>query len=112
MGLVIGNPIGIFLFSRILVALKIARLPQNVNWPQILCMGTLAGIGFTMSIFTTALAFEAETSRDIAKIAILFSMVISVMVSWLNFIISERRIAKVTKALRPIVNDASDIAIG
>ena len=112
MGLVIGKPIGIFLFSRILVALKIARLPQNVNWPQILCMGTLAGIGFTMSIFTTALAFEAETSRNIAKIAILFSMVISVMVSWLNFIISERRIAKVTKALRPIVNDASDIAMG
>jgi Na+:H+ antiporter, NhaA family len=111
-GLVFGKPIGIFLFSRLLVALKIARLPQNVNWPQILCMGTLAGIGFTMSIFTTALAFEAETARDIAKIAILFSMVISVLVSWLNFIISERSIAKVAKALQPAASSPSDIAIG
>src|SRR6266496_2321747 len=109
MGLVIGKPVGIFLFSRLLVALKIARLPQNVNWPQILCMGTLAGIGFTMSIFTTALAFEEESFRDIAKIAILFSMVISVMVSWLNFIISERTIAKVAKALQPAGSSASDI---
>jgi NhaA family Na+:H+ antiporter len=50
-GLAVGKPIGIFLFSRLLVALKIARLPQNVSWPQILCMGTLAGIGFTMSHF-------------------------------------------------------------
>ena len=69
-------------------------------------------IGFTMSIFTTALAFEAEAARDIAKIAILFSMVISVMVSWLNFIISERSIAKVAKALQPAEAAGSDIAIG
>lgn len=111
-GLVLGKPIGIFLFSRLLVALKIAKLPQHVNWPQILCMGTLAGIGFTMSIFTTALAFEAEAARDIAKIAILISMVISVLVSWLNFIISERSIAKVAKALQPPTPGASDVAIG
>jgi NhaA family Na+:H+ antiporter len=112
LGLVVGKPVGIFLFSRLLVALKIARLPQNVNWPQILCMGTLAGIGFTMSIFTTGLAFKAEIFRDIAKIAILFSMVISVLVSWLNFIISERRITKITEALRPVTPAPSDIAIG
>jgi NhaA family Na+:H+ antiporter len=111
-GLVVGKPVGIFLFSRLLVALKIARLPQNVNWPQVLCMGTLAGIGFTMSIFTTALAFETEAFRDIAKIAILFSMVISVLVSWLNFIISERKLAKFAKAIRPATAINSDIAIG
>lgn len=84
-GLVIGKPVGIFLFSRLLIALKIAKLPQHVNWSQILCMGTLAGIGFTMSIFTTALAFKGEDFQDIAKIAILFSMASSVVVTWLSF---------------------------
>jgi NhaA family Na+:H+ antiporter len=112
MGLVIGKPIGIFLFSRLLVALRIAKLPQNVNWTQVLCMGTLAGIGFTMSIFTTTLAYEEEAFRDIAKIAILFSMVISGMVSWLNFVISERIVAKVAKAIRPASPATSNIAIG
>ena len=111
-GLVVGKPVGIFLFSRILVALRVAKLPQNVTWPQILCMGTLAGIGFTMSIFTTGLAFEAEASRDIAKIAILFSMVISVMVSWLNFVISERKLVKVAQAIQPATKGSPDIAIG
>jgi len=109
-GLVIGKPVGIFLFSRILVLFKIARLPQHVSWPQILCMGTLAGIGFTMSIFTTGLAFQEEGFRNIAKIAILFSMVISVLISWLNFIISERKLSKFTKAIKPAVS--GNIAVG
>jgi NhaA family Na+:H+ antiporter len=70
-GLVAGKPIGIFLFSRILVALRIAKLPGNTYWKQFVGMGTLAGIGFTMSIFTTTLAFGGELHRDIAKISIL-----------------------------------------
>jgi Na+:H+ antiporter, NhaA family len=114
MGLVIGKPIGIFLFSRLLVALKIARLPQHVNWQQVLCMGTLAGIGFTMSIFTTALSFKDEAFRNIGKIAILFAMVVSALISWLNFVIAEKRLARVTAR---VIGQASesrppDIAIG
>jgi NhaA family Na+:H+ antiporter len=85
-GLVLGKPIGIFLFSRMLVALKIAKLPGNVYWKQFLGMGTLAGIGFTMSIFTTTLAFQGELYRDIAKISILVSMVLSLIISWLYFL--------------------------
>jgi NhaA family Na+:H+ antiporter len=114
MGLVIGKPVGIFLFSRLLVALKIARLPQHVNWPQILCMGTLAGIGFTMSIFTTALSYKEEGFRNIGKIAILFAMVASVMISWLNFIIAEKRLARVTARMIGQVSEPRppDIAIG
>ncbi len=108
-GLVIGKPLGIFLFSRLLIALKIARLPQNVNWSQILCMGTLAGIGFTMSIFTTALAFKESAFQDIAKIAILFSMVASVLISWLNFKIIEIRSVKHLKPVQPV---SQDIALG
>ena len=70
-GLVIGKPIGIFIFSRMMLSLKIAKLPTNTNLRQLLGMGSLAGIGFTMSIFTTSLAFQEEQYKDIAKIAIL-----------------------------------------
>jgi len=86
-GLVIGKPIGIFLFSRILVSLRIAKLPGNTNWKQFLGMGMLAGIGFTMSIFTTTLAFKGEIYRDIAKIAILASMILSLIISWFFFLV-------------------------
>jgi NhaA family Na+:H+ antiporter len=80
-GLVIGKPLGIFLVSKMLVSLNLASLPTNVKWQQVLGMGTLAGIGFTMSIFTTMLAFTDEAAQDIAKVAILLSMLLSVIVS-------------------------------
>jgi NhaA family Na+:H+ antiporter len=86
-GLVIGKPVGVFLFSRVLVGLKIAHLPRHVYWKQFLGMGTLAGIGFTMSIFTTSLAFTGETHREVAKIAILISMILSLVISWMYFLI-------------------------
>jgi len=85
-GLVLGKPLGIFLTSKILVALKIAHLPNQANWRQFLGMGTLAGIGFTMSIFTTTLAFKDEAHRDIAKISILLSLVITLAISWAYFL--------------------------
>ena len=87
-GLVIGKPVGIFLFSRVLVGLGVAKLPGNARWKQFLGMGMLAGIGFTMSIFTTTLAFRGEVNRDIAKIAILASMLLSLIISWLYFLIT------------------------
>jgi NhaA family Na+:H+ antiporter len=84
-GLVIGKPLGIFLVCRLMVSLNIAKLPTNVKWQQVLGMGTLAGIGFTMSIFTTMLAFSDNTVQDIAKIAILASVALSVVVSLCYF---------------------------
>jgi NhaA family Na+:H+ antiporter len=89
MGLVFGKPIGIFLFSRLLVALKIAQLPSKIKWKHILGMGALAGIGFTMSIFTTALAFTNESLKDVSKIAILAAMVLSLLISWVYFLMIE-----------------------
>ncbi|MBK0379054.1 Na+/H+ antiporter NhaA [Mucilaginibacter segetis] len=86
-GLVIGKPLGIFLFSRILVGLKIASLPNNVKWKQVFGMGALAGIGFTMSIFTTMLAFKQEAFQDIAKVAILISVVLSLAFSLIYFVV-------------------------
>ncbi len=84
-GLVIGKPLGIFLACRLMVGLNIASLPSMVKWKQVFGMGTLAGIGFTMSIFTTMLAFTETGIRDIAKISILFSVVSSVVVSYFYF---------------------------
>jgi Na+:H+ antiporter, NhaA family len=84
-GLVVGKPLGIFLACRLMVGLNIASLPSTVKWKQVFGMGTLAGIGFTMSIFTTMLAFTETGIRDIAKISILFSVVSSVVVSYFYF---------------------------
>jgi len=84
-GLVIGKPVGIFLFSRVLVWLKVASLPRNVRWKQLFGMGALAGIGFTMSIFTTMLAFKQEAFQDIAKVSILLSVLLSLIFSMIYF---------------------------
>jgi len=84
-GLVVGKPLGIFLACRLMVGLNIASLPSNVNWKQVFGMGTLAGIGFTMSIFTTMLAFTDSAIRNIAKISILSAVVGSVIVSYFYF---------------------------
>ncbi len=85
-GLVIGKPLGIYIFSRVLVALNLASLPRGVKWKQILGMGMLAGIGFTMSIFTTMLAFKDPVYQDIAKIAILISVLLSLVLSMAYFV--------------------------
>lgn len=93
-GLVIGKPIGIFIFSRAMISFKIAKLPTNTNLRQLLGIGSLAGIGFTMSIFTTTLAFDGEQNRDIAKIAILASLLFSMVLSFIYFLILDRKIVK------------------
>lgn len=102
MGLVIGKPVGIFLFSKIMIKLKIAKLPLNTNLKQLIGVGSLAGIGFTMSIFTTTLAFSAEVNRDIAKISILASLVLSIVVSTVYFMILES-----TKSAKPVIAKAT-----
>ena len=99
-GLVIGKPLGIFLVSRVMVGLKIARLPANVSWKQFFGMGSLAGIGFTVSLFTAMLAFSSSGPRDIAKIAILVSIGASMIVSFVYFwVIGLRKIKIETPSL-------------
>ena len=93
-GLVIGKPIGIFIFSRMMLSFKIARLPTNTNLKQLLGIGSLAGIGFTMSIFTTSLAFDGEQYKDIAKIAILISLILSMALSWIYFLMLDKKVAE------------------
>ena len=69
-GLVIGKPLGIGLFTWAATRFGF-ELPDGVNWPQFIGMGLAAGIGFTVSIFVGSLAFEDPVITDLAKIGIL-----------------------------------------
>lgn len=70
-GLLIGKPIGVTLFSWLAVRSGIAVLPRNCNWTAIFATGVLAGIGFTVALFVATLAFEQDNFTDGSKIGIL-----------------------------------------
>lgn len=76
-GLVIGKPLGILLFAWIAVKTKLSQLPGILNWKHITGAGLLAGIGFTMSIFITLLAFDDKLLVINSKIAILCASLIA-----------------------------------
>ncbi|MHA2501422.1 MAG: Na+/H+ antiporter NhaA [Candidatus Kariarchaeaceae archaeon] len=74
LGLLVGKPVGVFLFSFISVRMGLANLQSELSWANILGLGFLAGIGFTMSTFISSLAFEFEPAiLDVTKIAILLA---------------------------------------
>ncbi|HLF52079.1 Na+/H+ antiporter NhaA [Flavobacterium sp.] len=76
-GLVIGKPLGIWLLSYIGVGLGLCVLPRGLKWINIIGAGLLGGIGFTMSIFITLLAFEDSDVINNSKIAILVASLIA-----------------------------------
>ncbi|NML21574.1 Na+/H+ antiporter NhaA [Pseudoflavitalea sp. G-6-1-2] len=76
-GLILGKPIGILLFCFAAIKLRISRLPGELNWKHIAGAGILAGIGFTMSIFITLLAFDDAATIVNSKIAVLSASVIA-----------------------------------
>ena len=77
LGLFIGKPLGISLFSFLGVKLKLAKLPQEIKWKNVVGVGFLGGIGFTMSIFITLLAYPNHDMINQAEIAILIGSIIS-----------------------------------
>ncbi len=83
LGLFLGKQLGIYLFTRIAIALKIASKPAGVNWKQIYGAGILAGIGFTMSLFITNLAFIDEALINTAKVGIITASLISGIVGFI-----------------------------
>lgn len=70
-GLMIGKPLGIWLFSYMAVVFGLSAIPADLKWRDIFGAGILGGIGFTMSIFITLLAFDNTDIIDGSKIAIL-----------------------------------------
>lgn len=76
-GLVIGKPFGIWFLSYIGVGLGLCALPKGLKWINLIGAGLLGGIGFTMSIFITLLAFEDSDVINNSKIAILIASLIA-----------------------------------
>ncbi len=60
LGLTVGKPLGIFIFCYLFCKLKLASLPSGLNWKHILAVGSVAGIGFTMSLFISGLALPQD----------------------------------------------------
>jgi NhaA family Na+:H+ antiporter len=75
-GLVVGKPLGIFLFAWVAVKLGIASKPGDIGWPHVLGAGMLAGIGFTMALFIANLAFSG-LALESAKFGILLASLIA-----------------------------------
>jgi NhaA family Na+:H+ antiporter len=78
-GLVVGKPLGITFFAMLSVYFGLCRLPSNIKFKHILGVGILGGIGFTMSIFITLLAFKNNHLIAAGKIAIILSSIISAL---------------------------------
>lgn len=71
LGLVVGKPVGVLLFSWIATRAGMADLPEGVTWTHVLGVGFLAGIGFTMSLFIAGLAFPDVELLNASKVGIL-----------------------------------------
>jgi Na+:H+ antiporter, NhaA family len=71
LGLLIGKPLGIVLFAWLACRLGFSSLPRGVSWRQMLGIGILAGVGFTVALFVNQLAFQSEILVEQGKIGIL-----------------------------------------
>ncbi len=88
-GLTLGKPLGVFLLCWLAVASGACRLPGDMGWRHVLGAGILGGIGFTMSIFITNLAFSAQlNSINSSKMAIIFASIVSGFAAyvWLSWV--------------------------
>ncbi|MBL7782848.1 MAG: Na+/H+ antiporter NhaA [Saprospiraceae bacterium] len=89
LGLVLGKPLGIVLFSLLAVRVGICNLPDDIHKSSLAGAGFLAGIGFTMSIFITLLAFEDQQTIVFSKIAVLAG---SLIAGLLGFVLLKMRL--------------------
>jgi Na+:H+ antiporter, NhaA family len=89
-GLVLGKPLGIFIVTFLSVSFGLCKLPEGIRWKHIIGAGMLAGIGFTMSIFITLLAFENQGYIIYSKIAILISSLVAAIAGLVFLRFSQR----------------------
>lgn len=91
-GLVIGKPLGILLFSLAAISAGICSLPSDLRWKHLAGAAILAGIGFTMSIFVTMLAFTDNGHITTAKTAIIFASLTAGIagLSWLSVVFRKK----------------------
>jgi len=86
MGLAIGKPVGVMLFSALAIFCSLAKLPPNFNWTRLLGISLLCGIGFTMSIFVGSLAFQ-EADIGYARIDRLAIILASLLASVAGYLL-------------------------
>ncbi len=93
-GLTIGKPLGIVSFIFVAIKLKLTKLPKDINWNQLIAVGFLGGIGFTMSIFITLLAFDDNQIITNSKFMILIASLISGAIGfiWLKQSLNKQKI--------------------
>lgn len=92
LGLLIGKPLGILLSFFVITKSKIVKLPEGVTWHDVLALGCVAGIGFTMSIFITQLAFTDEALIQSSKMMILIASFIAGLIGYLLFLFKNKRL--------------------
>ncbi len=87
LGLVVGKPLGIFLAVYMADYFKIAKKPDILRWVDIFGVSLLGGVGFTMSIFISGVAFENQEFVDLAKLSVIIGSILSALfaVFWLFF---------------------------
>lgn len=82
-GLVIGKPLGIFLLCFLAVKLRLASLPSGTGWKQLLGVGMIAGVGFTMSIFIATLAFKDADTQVVSIMSVITASLIAALAGFI-----------------------------
>ena len=83
LGLIIGKPLGITLFAWAAARTGLARLPRALTMRHIFAVGWVGGIGFTISLFVTELAFRTSHLADLARVGILFGSLVAGSIGFL-----------------------------
>jgi NhaA family Na+:H+ antiporter len=91
-GLVLGKPIGILFVTFLAITFKVAKFPSDISWVHIIGASLLAGIGFTMSIFVSGLAFEDATTIQFSQISVLIASTVAALLGmlWFYFFVKKK----------------------
>jgi NhaA family Na+:H+ antiporter len=97
LGLVLGKPLGISLFSWSAMKIGVAELPADLSWRQFFSASWLAGIGFTISLFIAGSAFEDPALQTTSKIAILLASLLAAGIGSALLVLTSRSFMEVTQ---------------
>lgn len=103
-GLIVGKPIGISIMAYLSEKFKISTRPKGLSYQNIVAVGFLAGIGFTMSMFVATLAYEDQDMINLAKLSIIFTSFIATIIGIIALFISTQKTAL---QLRTKINEES-----
>jgi NhaA family Na+:H+ antiporter len=106
--LVAGKLIGVVGFSWLAVRLGVGRLPDGTTWGHVTGVGALAGIGFTVSLFITGLAYDSKAIQDDAKIGIFAASIVAAIAGATVFTVTHHRAEAATSRVAPQVPARQD----